>query len=140
MAILDTVKKFGLRVKTATGYITYKLGSEFVQMDNGKDLQTTISDIQNILKNQFELKISDESVLINSGARQDLVVKFEKSYTYIPVVIATPYTSTGGGVDIAVKDITNTGFTANMKNGGASAAYFKVCYFVIDTNLASSST
>ena len=138
MAILDTVKKFGLRVKTATGYITYKLGSEFVQMDNGKDLQTTISDIQNILKNQFELKISDESVLINSGARQDLVVKFEKSYTYIPVVIATPYTSTGGGVDIAVKDITSTGFTANMKNDGASAAYFKVCYFVIDTNLASS--
>ena len=140
MAILDTVKKFGLRVKTATGYITYKLGSEFVQMDNGKDLQTTISDIQDILKNQFELKISDESVLINSGARQDLVVKFEKSYTYIPVVIATPYTSTGGGVDIAIKDITNTGFTANMKNGGASAAYFKVCYLVIDTNLASSST
>ena len=138
MAILDTVKKFGLRVKTATGYITYKLGSEFVQMDNGKDLQTTISDIQDILKNQFELKISDESVLINSGARQDLVVKFEKSYTYIPVVIATPYTSTGGGVDIAVKNITNTGFTVNMKNGGASAAYFKVCYLVIDTNFASS--
>ena len=45
MAILDTVKKFGLRVKTATGYITYKLGSEFVQMDNGKDLQTAFDDL-----------------------------------------------------------------------------------------------
>ena len=45
MAILDTVKKIGLRVKTATGYITYKLGSEFVQMDNGKDLQTAFDDL-----------------------------------------------------------------------------------------------
>lgn len=81
----------------------------------------------------LEYKISDESVLINSGARADLTVKFEKSYVSPPVVIATPYTSTGGGVDIAVKDITPDGFTANMKNGGASAAYFKVCYVALNT-------
>ena len=81
----------------------------------------------------LEYKISDESVLINSGARADLTVKFEKSYVSPPTIIATPYTSTGGGVDIAVKNITNTGFTANMKNGGASAAYFKVCYVALNT-------
>lgn len=55
MAILDTVKKFGLRIKTATGYITYKLGSEFVQMDNGKDLQTAFDD----LNDELNSKISD---------------------------------------------------------------------------------
>lgn len=80
----------------------------------------------------YEIALTTESVLIDSGARADLVVTFEKSRTEPPdVVIATPYTSTGGGVDCAVKNFTKTGFTANMKNGGASAAYFKVCYFAI---------
>ena len=72
-------------------------------------------------------------MLIGSGERADLTVNFEKGYVSPPIVIATPYTSTGGGVDIAVKNITNTGFTANMKNGGASAAYFKVCYVDLNT-------
>ena len=81
----------------------------------------------------LEYKISNESVLIDSNARADLTVNFEKGYASPPIVIATPYTSTGGGVDIAVKNITNTGFTANMKNGGASAAYFKVCYVALNT-------
>lgn len=54
MAILDTVKKFGLRIKTATGYITYKLGSEFVQMDNGKDLQTAFDDLNDELNSKIE--------------------------------------------------------------------------------------
>lgn len=80
----------------------------------------------------YEIALTAESVLIDSGARADLVVTFEKSRTEPPdVVIATPYTSTGGGVDCAVKNFTKTGFTANMKNGGASSAYFKVCYFAI---------
>ena len=78
-----------------------------------------------------ECRRSDESVLINSGARQDLKVTFKKAFEFIPVVLATPYTSTGGGVEVAVKDITTTGFTVNMKNGGAAAAYFKVEYLAI---------
>lgn len=78
-----------------------------------------------------ECRRSDESVLINSGARQDLKVTFEKTFESIPVVLATPYTSTGGGVEVAVKDITTTGFTVNMKNSGAAAAYFKVEYLAI---------
>lgn len=78
-----------------------------------------------------ECRRSDESVLINSGARQDLKVTFKKAFESIPVVLATPYTSTGGGVEVAVKDITTTGFTVNMKNGGAAAAYFKVEYLAI---------
>ena len=57
MAILDTVKKFGLRVKTATGYITYKLGSEFVQMDNGKDLQTAFDDLNDDLNKSLNVKV-----------------------------------------------------------------------------------
>ena len=56
MAILDTVKKFGLRIKTATGYITYKLGSEFVQMDNGKDLQTAFDDLNDELNSKTEFE------------------------------------------------------------------------------------
>lgn len=80
----------------------------------------------------YETALSDESVLINSGARSDLVVTFSKSHDSAPdVILATPFTSTGGGVECAVKNFTSTGFTANMKNGGASAAYFKVCYFAI---------
>ena len=82
----------------------------------------------------LEYKISDESVLIGSGERADVTVSFEKSYVSPPTIIATPYTSTGGGVDIAVKNVTNTGFTANMKNGGASAAYFKVSYLALNTS------
>lgn len=80
---------------------------------------------------RFECRRSDESVLINSGARADMDVTFKTEFVEIPVVLATPYTSTGGGVEIAVKDITTTGFTANMKNNGASAAYFKVEYLAI---------
>ena len=53
MAILDTVKKFGLRIKTAAGYVTYKLGSEFVQMDNGKDLQTAFDDLNDELNSKI---------------------------------------------------------------------------------------
>ena len=80
----------------------------------------------------YEVALSNESVLINSGARSDLVVTFSKSHDSAPdVILATPFTSTGGGVECAVKNFTSTGFTANMKNGGASAAYFKVCYFAI---------
>lgn len=80
----------------------------------------------------YETALSDESVLINSGARSDLAVTFSKSHDSAPdVVLATPYTSTAGGVECAVKNFTKTGFVANMKNGGASAAYFKVCYFAI---------
>lgn len=80
----------------------------------------------------YEVALSDESVLINSGARSDLAVAFSKSHDSAPdVVLATPYTSVGGGVECAVKNFTKTGFTVNMKNGGASAAYFKVCYFAI---------
>lgn len=82
----------------------------------------------------LEYKISDESVLIGSGERADITVSFEKSYVSPPTIIATPYTSTGGGVEIAVKNVTNTGFTANMKNGGASAAYFKVSYLALNTS------
>lgn len=80
----------------------------------------------------YETALSDESVLINSGARSDLAVTFSKSHVSAPdVILATPFTSTGGGVECAVKNFTSTGFTANMKNSGASAAYFKVCYFAI---------
>ena len=80
----------------------------------------------------LEYNISSESVLINSNERADLTVNFEKGYVAPPIVIATPYTSTGGGVEIAVKNITNDGFTANMKNEGGSAAYFKVCYVALN--------
>lgn len=76
-------------------------------------------------------KLSAESVLINSNARADLKVTFDSALPSVPIVLATPYTSTGGGVEIAVKNITTTGFTANMKNNGASAAYFKVAYLAI---------
>lgn len=80
----------------------------------------------------YEVALSNESVLINSGARNDLQVTFDQTHDSAPdVVLATPYTSTAGGVECAVKNFTKTGFTANMKNGGASAAYFKVCYFAI---------
>lgn len=80
----------------------------------------------------YETALSEESVLINSGARSDLAVTFSKSHDSPPdVILATPFTSTGGGVECAVKNFTKTGFTANMKNGGASAAYFKVCYLAV---------
>lgn len=80
----------------------------------------------------YEIALSDESVLINSGARNDLKVTFDQSHYSPPdVILATPFTSTGGGVECAVKNFTKTGFTANMKNGGASAAYFKVCYLAV---------
>lgn len=80
----------------------------------------------------YEIALTTKSVLIESNARADLAVTFKKSRTIAPdVVIATPYTSTAGGVECAVKNFTKTGFVANMKNGGASAAYFKVCYLAI---------
>lgn len=97
------------------------------------DVPEIMAQIEALNSKILEYKISDESVLIGSGERADLTVNFEKGYVSTPIVIATPYTSTGGGVDIAVKNITNTGFTANMKNGGASAAYFKVCYVALNT-------
>lgn len=100
----------------------------FVDAQAAKEAYDTLN------SKMLEYKISNESVLINSGERADLVVSFEKSYVSPPTIIATPYTSTGGGVDIAVKNITNDGFTANMKNGGASAAYFKICYLALNTS------
>ena len=80
----------------------------------------------------YQIGLSEESVLIGSGARSDLKVGFGYAFETVPdVILATPFTSTGGGVEIAVKNFTKTGFTANMKNGGASAAYFKVCYLAV---------
>ena len=80
----------------------------------------------------YEIALSNESVLIASNARADLKVNFDQSHSSAPdVVLATPYTSTGGGVHVAVKNFTKTGFTANMKNDGSTNAYFKVCYMAI---------
>lgn len=80
----------------------------------------------------YQIGLSEASVLIESGARSDLKVEFGYAFETVPdVILAVPYTSTGGGVEIAVKDFSRSGFTANMKNGGASAAYFKVCYLAV---------
>lgn len=96
-----------------------------------EQLQDIVDGVVLKIKENMQFKLSNESVLINSGARADLQVPFDKAFSAVPVVIATPYTSTGGGVEIAVKNITTTGFTANMKNNGASAAYFKVEYLAL---------
>ena len=96
------------------------------------DLVTAINELNSKI---LEYKVSDESVLIDSNTRADLTVNFEKGYVSPPIVIATPYTSTGVGVEIAIQNITNDGFTVNMKNEGASAAYFKVCYVALNTTL-----
>ena len=80
----------------------------------------------------YQIGLSEESVLIESGARSDLKVGFGYAFETVPdVILVTPFTSTGGGVEIAVKNFTRTGFTVNMKNNGASAAYFKVCYLAV---------
>ena len=107
MAILDTVKKFGLRVKTATGYITYKLGSEFVQMDNGKDLQTAFDDLNDELNSkpdyitaepmvdQVAYNIGDLYVLLGTQTwdvsgeyfqawrRSDLIASFIRAFPFL---------------------------------------------------------
>ena len=79
----------------------------------------------------MQYEVSSESVAIGSGQRSDLVVTFPKTFKAVPVVVATVYTSTGGGCELAVKNITKTGFTANIKNNGGSTAYFKVSYLAI---------
>ncbi len=54
MAILGTIKKFIPYVKTTAGYVAYRLSSQAVQMDNGKTLETTISDLNNKLVYKVE--------------------------------------------------------------------------------------
>ena len=90
MAILDTVKKFGLRVKTATGYITYKLGSEFVQMDNGKDLQTAFDDLNG------ELTELNNKMPVCFGASETDIISFTAPYNCKVVV---SFSCLGWGVD-----------------------------------------
>lgn len=112
----------------------YKVQIDGLNITGLEKVFEEIESLRALNSKMLEYKISDESVLIGSGERADLTVSFEKSYVSPPTIIATPYTSTGGGVDIAVKNVTNTGFTANMKNGGASAAYFKVSYLALNTS------
>lgn len=95
-------------------------------------LQDIVDGVVSKIKENMQFKVSDESVLIASNARADLQITFDKAFSSIPTVIAVPYTSTGGGVEIAVKNITTTGFTVNMKNEGASSAYFKVSYLALN--------
>ncbi len=51
MAILTTVKKFIPYVKTTAGYVAYRLSSQAVQMDNGKTLEATVSELNSKLNN-----------------------------------------------------------------------------------------
>lgn len=83
----------------------------------------------------YEAKLSSESVLVNTGDQKELQVSFDQGFTVPPVVVAVPYTSTGGAVECAVKNITNSGFTAIIKNSGP-AAYYKLYYVAISTNVA----
>lgn len=94
-----------------------------------------VKELYDYVKN-VRYKLSDESVLINTNETRELTITFEKVMTIIPVVIATPYTSSGGPVAISIKNITNRGFTTTIRNLGSSPAYFKVCYFAWDTNIA----
>lgn len=77
--------------------------------------------------------VSTEAVLIASNARGELQVTFPKAFASIPTVIATPYTSGGHATEIAVKNITKTGFTALFKNSWNYEAYFKASYIAIET-------
>lgn len=51
MAILTTIKKFIPYVKTTAGYVAYRLSSQAVQMDNGKTLEATVSELNTKLDN-----------------------------------------------------------------------------------------
>ena len=110
----------------------YKVQIDGLNITGLEKVFEEIESLRALNSKMLEYKISSESVLINSNERADLTVNFEKGYVAPPIVIATPYTSTGGGVEIAVKNITNDGFTVNMKNEGGSAAYFKVCYVALN--------
>ena len=119
MAILDTVKKFGLRVKTATGYITYKLGSEFVQMDNGKDLQTAFDDLNDELNSNLQIETGSVSS-VDKGA-----IRYVKNGNVVYVYGFLTINDSIGAVDI-------------LPYRAKRAARFPAAgYFNVDSNVAS---
>ena len=127
MAILALKKKIEPLLKTATGYIKLLLSSEYVVMNSGADLQSSFTALSNKIA---ACGLSKESVLIASNARGELDVTFTTLLTTTPkYVIATPYVSVNNvSGDIAVSNITTTGFHVSIKNLSATGAYFKVSY------------
>lgn len=81
---------------------------------------------------KIQCEVSSNSVLIASNARGELQVTFPEAFSAIPTVTATPYTSGGHATEIAVKNITKTGFTALFKNSWNYEAYFKASYIAIE--------
>ena len=130
MAILDTVKKIGLRVKTATGYITYKLGSEFVQMDNGKDLQTAFDDLNGELTElNSNLPFGGQIMVENTTSAADVVhgyVTFDypmPNTNYRAIAILVTANEISGfdenyDVNVSISAKKKSGFTIDIHRGG----------------------
>lgn len=90
MAILDTVKKGYLTLKTATGYVKLlpRTLASLVSTSDGSNVQTKLDTINNNLKNMLFVKQVTVTNNINVGAGKD----FEK---YIKAPSLTGYTPIG---------------------------------------------
>lgn len=83
--------------------------------------------------------LSENAVLIDSNSRGELKVIIPMvgdDHSDIindppDVVIAVPYNSSNLSAELSVGELKTGGFTAYMKNTGASASYFKVMYLAI---------
>lgn len=90
MAILDTVKKGYLTLKTATGYVKLlpRTLASLVSTSDGSNVQTKLDTINNNLKSLLSVKQVTVTNNINIGAGKD----FEK---YIKAPSLTGYTPIG---------------------------------------------
>ena len=73
MAILDTVKKGYLTLKTATGYVKLlpRTLASLVSTSDGSNVQTKLDTINNNLKNMLSVKLVTVKSNINVGAGKD---------------------------------------------------------------------
>lgn len=127
MAILSTVKKFLPYVKTATGYVLYRLSSQAVQMDDGNTLQAAYNSLNSKILN-FPIKSHVEYGHVDVGSISGnssgtVNVKFDKAFpTGVEVIVlCTPHTSStaDAAFEVIVYSVSSTGFTLKLTNRGS---------------------
>lgn len=127
MAILSTVKKFLPYVKTATGYVLYRLSSQAVQMDDGNTLQAAYNSL-----NSKIVVVKTGRVSISASAKKNATATISYSgFSAKPVVIATPETSWADTQQVTVSSVTESSAKITLYNGSTANTTTSVMYSVI---------
>lgn len=121
MAILDTVKKGYLTLKTATGYVKLlpRTLASLVSTSDGSDVQTKLDTINNNLTSHINKKIISHGSNATGGVTWDTTTFLKKNTTYhFIIVVNSNINSESYKQEISC--------TMNGVNMGANGNYYKL--------------